>query len=121
MGLLSTCFDKYACTKRDITVGYTDDSGNWIPAVYVDSSFSANVSDVSLKDLEFIDPALVETGVRKLSCESTIAILPEDEITVTEKDGSSSSWVVVEKISATDFLKKFISESRETFLLRRLI
>jgi hypothetical protein len=121
MGLLSTYLDKYNCTLHDVTVGYTDASGNWVAQTDVESAFVAHVSDVSIKELEFIDPALVETGIRKLACESTIGIVPEDEITITEKSGESTSWEVHEKIYATAFLKKYTSESRESFLIRKKI
>lgn len=121
MGLLATYLDKNICTIHKITSGYTDQSGNWVPAVESDSSFNAHISDVSIKELQFIDPALVETGIRKLACESSIGLMPEDFITVNEKDGSTSDWLVHEKTYATRFLKKYTGEQRESFLLRRKI
>jgi len=121
MALFSTFLDKYTCTKHDVTPGYTDTSGNFIPQTDVESSFNAHISDVSIKDLEFLDPAIVETGIRKLACESTIALMPEDEVSIVEKSGETTEWIVHEKIYATAFLKKHTSESRESFIIRRKI
>lgn len=117
--MISAIFDKYTCTKIDIVPGYTDSSGNWVPAVETESLFTAHVSDVSAKELEFIDPALVQAGVRKIAVELDIALSLEDQIIVTEKDTTTSRWIVVSKMYASSVLKKYLDESRETFLLAR--
>jgi len=116
----SAIFDKYVCTKVDIVSGYTDSSGNWIAATSTDASGNAHISDVSIQERSFIDPVIVNAGVRKMSVESSRGIVPGDYVKITELDGTTNTeWDVVSKLTASQLFKTYLGESRETFLIKR--
>jgi len=121
--LISGVFDKYTVTKVDIVPGSTTQStGVWVPAVETETAGTAHVSDLSIQELTYIDPAIVSAGARKMAVESSRAIVPGDHVKITELDGSTiTEWEVVSKMSAGKLFKTYLNESRETFLLRRLI
>lgn len=116
---ISAIFDKYTCTKVDVVPGYTDSSGNWIAAVETESAFNGHVSDVTINELDSIDPVIIESGVRKIAVESTLGIVPGDHIKITELDGSISEHEVVSELYSSSVFTRHLGEKRQTFLLKQ--
>lgn len=116
-------FDSTGLTisKIDVTPGYTDTSGNWVPEATSTTTILGHVSDLSLKELAYIDPSIVAAGTRKISVESSVSLVPLDRITIVELAGDTTTWIVVSKMHASTLLKKHAGVSRETFLLKRQI
>ncbi len=114
-------FDSPRAVKRiAVTPGHTDQpTGDWIAPVEVTTEIKAHISDLSLKELSFIDPAIVSIGTRKLACESSIGMKPEDRVLITELFGEETEWIVVQKLYASGMLNKMAGVSRESFLLKR--
>ncbi len=122
---MSSPFDvfdwKYGLTKVSVTSGYTDSSGNFIEEVTVESVIKGNVSDITEKDLAFIDPALVAKGARKISVDSSYGLIVGDRIKITEVSGSITTWTVHTKQHGSNLMSKYAKVSRDTFLLTRII
>jgi hypothetical protein len=107
-------------TKVDVTEGYTDQStGDWIPESTSETSIEAHISDISWKERQYLDDSVIEKGTRKLSCSSDIALAVGDRIKITEEDSTVTEWIVNQRLSETNLLNSYLSESRETFLLTR--
>lgn len=108
--------------KVAVTAGYTDVSGNWVAEVTVDTTVSAHISDVSQKELSYLDPGLIAQGVRKLACERSVGLAVGDRVKITEMDGTTETeWIVHAKQYSTGLLQKQAGIDRETFLLKRRI
>jgi len=106
--------------KVDVTEGYTDQStGDWIPESTSETSIEAHISDISWKERQYLDDSVIEKGTRKLSCSSDIALAVGDRIKITEEDSTVTEWIVNQRLSETNLLNSYLSESRETFLLTR--
>ena len=114
-------FDSPRAVKRiAVTVGHTDQStGEWVAPVEVPTTIKAHISDLSLKELSFMDPAIVSAGSRKLACEASIGMKPEDRVLIIELTGEETEWIVVQKMYSSALLNKIAGISRESFLLKR--
>jgi len=106
-------------TKEELTAGYTDSSGNWISEIVTETEIAAHVSDLSLKELSFIDAGIVAVGVRKLTCEVSLGLIPGGRINITELDTTTSEWLIVQKMHSSGLLSKHMEVQRDTFLLKR--
>ncbi len=109
--------------KVTVTAGYTQqtgvNAGEWVPETTTETAISAHVSDVTQKELQYLDPGLVLQGVRKLACERSVGLAVSDRIKITEMDGTETEWIVHAKQFSTGLLQKHAGIDRETFLLKR--
>ena len=76
-----------------VTEGYTDQStGEWVAESSTDTEIQAHISDIALKERQYLDPGVVEKGVRKLACDSSVGVVVGDRVVITEKDSSKTTW-----------------------------
>lgn len=107
-------------TKVDVTKGYTNQStGEWVPESTIETEINAHITDVTLKERHYIDAAVLEKGVRKLSCDSSAGVIVGDRVKITEEDSSESEWIVDSKLAESNLLKQYVNVSRSSFLLVR--
>ena len=103
-----------------VTEGYTDQStGEWVPESSIETEIQAHISDITLKERQYLDPGVVEKGVRKLACDSSVGVVVGDRVVITEKDSSKTTWVVTSKLSESNLLQKYANISRYTYLLSK--
>lgn len=124
MGAFDSFNWPYQIKKVSVVPGYTQQTGSnageWVPEITTETAISAHVSDVSQKELQYLDPGLVLRGVRKLGCERSAGLAVGDRIKVTEMDGvTETEWIVHTKQYSTGLLQKHAGIDRETFLLER--
>jgi len=106
--------------RLSVTPGYTDQAtGNWIPESTAETEIQAHITDISLKERQYLDPGVVDKGVRKLICESSIAIAVGDRIKITEEDSTITAWFVNSKISESNLMNQYMNASRISYLLIR--
>jgi len=110
----------YAITKVAITDGSYDSSGNWTDPVEVETSISGHVSNLTEKEIAYVEPSLREKGVRKFSCEQSVGLELLDRIKITEADASETTWEVHSREGFTALLSSLAEINRETFLLRKI-
>lgn len=107
-------------TKVGVNEGYTDQStGEWIPESTVETEINAHVTDITLKERQYIDAAVVEKGVRKLTCDSSAGVVVGNRVKITEEDSSETEWIVDSKLSESNLMKQYANSSRMAYLLVR--
>jgi uncharacterized protein YkwD len=105
-------------TKVDVTEGYTNQStGEWVPESTSETSISAHISDISLKERQYLDAAVLEKGVRKLTCDSSVTLAVGDRVKITEEDDTASEWLVNSKMHESNLMDQYVGVSRITYLL----
>jgi len=105
-------------TKVSVTEGYTNQStGEWVPESTSETEIQAHVADVTLKERQYLDPGVVEAGVRKLICDSSIALLVGDRVKITEEDDSVTEWLVNSKRSESNMMKQYVDVSRTSYII----
>ncbi len=110
----------YSIVKCTVTAGYTDQTtGAWVAESTVETAISAHISDISIKELQYFEPAIVAKGIRNLSCNSSVGLLPLDFVRITELSGETTEWIVHAKKLSTGLLARHAGISRESFVLRR--
>ncbi len=104
--------------KVDVTEGYTNQStGAWVPESTTETAMSGHVADISLKERQYLDPGIVEKGVRTLTCDSSLAIVPGDRIKITEEDTTITEWLVNSKMKESNLMDQYVDVSRITYLM----
>ncbi len=107
-------------TKVDVTEGSTNQStGEWVPESTTETSINAHVADVTLKERQYLDAAVLEKGVRKLICGSDDGVVVGDRVKITEEDSTETEWIVNAKLSESNLMEQYLDSSRSTFLLVR--
>jgi hypothetical protein len=107
-------------TKVDVTEGYTNQTtGAWVPESSSETSIAAHIADVTLKEREYLDPGVLEKGVRKLTCDSSVTLAVGDRVKITEEDETISEWLVNSKIRESNLLDQYVGVSRITYLLEK--
>lgn len=107
-------------TKVDVTEGYINQStGEWVPETTSETSITGHVADVTLKERQYLDPGVVEKGVRKLTCDSSVALAVGDRVKITEEDETVSEWLVNSKMQESNMMDQYLGVSRITYLLVR--
>ena len=101
--------------------GTTQSTGAWVDESVVESAISGHVSDVTLKEMQFLDQGLIDAGVRNLAVDTSVGLKLGDRIKITEPDASVSEWNIESKSYHPGLLNKHAGVSRETFLLRRRV
>lgn len=77
-----------------------------------------HLSDLTQKELSFLEPALIEKGVRKFATSENIFI--GDILNITESDSSITAWNVEQFMNENALFSKYFNEVRKTYLLKRI-
>ncbi|WP_407356798.1 hypothetical protein [Methanolobus sp. WCC5] len=105
-------------TKVSVTEGYTNQStGAWVPEITSETEIQAHVADVTLKERQYLDPGVVEAGVRKLICDSSVSLMVGDRVKITEEGDSVTEWLVNSKMSESNLMDQYVDVSRITYLI----
>ena len=110
----------YTVSKVIVTAGYTNQStGAWVPETSVTTVIDAHVSDMSIEELRYIDPGIVERGARKLACKASVALNPGDRIEIYEDEVGSkvTEWLVESHLNKSGLLNKHAGIDRNSYLL----
>ena len=109
-----------AITHVKVTEGYTNQAtGAWITESTAETEIHAHISDITLKERQYMDPAVVEKGVRKLTCDSSVALVVGDRVKITEEDSTATEWLVSSKLSESNLMKKYTDVTRATYVLTK--
>lgn len=104
--------------RISVTEGYTNQSnGEWVPESTTETAIQAHISDISLKERQYLDPGVAEKGTRKLTCDSSVGLVVGDRVKITEQDSTISEWIVNSKLSESNLLQKYTNTSRSAYLL----
>lgn len=107
-------------TNVDVTEGYTNQTtGAWVPESTEETEIDAHISDITLKEREYLDAAVLEKGARKLTCRSDVGLVVGDRVKITEEDSTETEWIVNAKLSESNLMEQYLDSSRSTFLLVR--
>ena len=110
----------YVINKIIITAGYTIQStGVWVPESTVSTAIDGHVSDLTVKELKYIDPGIVAIGVRKLAVEADVTFDVGGRIQIYEDSTISAEWLIESKLNASGVLNRHAGINRNTYLLKR--
>lgn len=109
----------YRLKKSIVIPGYTSQStGEWVAEVSSDMIITGHVSDITAKELAYLDPGLFTIGDRKISLDKTIGLNLGDYVKITEgSDGEETTWYAKSKQAVSMMMSKHAGSLRETFLL----
>lgn len=112
---------KYAITKVSVTPGATNQStGAWTPPTDSSGNISGIVQAISLKELQRIEPGLVNVGDRKITTEKTAGLKPGDMLQITEDaSGNYTEWAVVAHKTSPNAKVAGLKQDFQTFLIKR--
>lgn len=113
---------QYTVRKVVTTPGYTNQTTKaWVAETTTESTITAHVSDITVKELSYLEPRLFNIGDRKLTVESSEGIKVGDRIKISEEstDTEVSEWIVKSKQNSSVLLSKRIGVARDTFYLKR--
>lgn len=100
-------------TRVEVTPGYTAADGSWVPESTSSSSITGHITDVKYEELQFIDPGVVEKGVRKLTTEDTL-----DTGDRVQVDGVE--YTVYSTLHGNNVITKFTGISRTTYIIQKI-
>jgi hypothetical protein len=105
-------------TNVDVTEGYTNQTtGAWVPESTEETEIDAHISDITLKERQYLDAAVLEKGARKLTCRSDVGLVVGDRVKITEEDDTASEWLVNSKMHESNLMDQYVGVSRITYLL----
>lgn len=110
----------YTVSKVIVTAGYPNQTtGAWVPETTVTTAIDAHMSDMSIEELRYIDPGIIERGVRKLACESSVTLDPGDRIEVYENEAGTitTEWKVESLLNRSGLLNRHAGINRNSYLL----
>ena len=71
----------YTVSKIIVTPGSNNQTtGAWVAESTVKTAIAAHVSDLSIEEMRYIDPGIIEVGARKIAVEATVTLNPGDRI-----------------------------------------
>lgn len=108
----------YAMTVKHITEGRHDSSGVWIPQTSVPTSITGHISTVSEKEMQFLPEGTQSTGARKLSIDSSITLVADDQISITDMDNNVTLWYVHKQISTSNIMQKVGISRKKYYIVR---
>ena len=120
MSVFSAMDWPFTVSKIIVTAGYNNQTtGAWVPESTVKTTILAHVSDLSLEELRYIDPGIIEKGARKLAVESTVTLNPGDRIEVYEDTAGTlkTEWKVESQLNKSGLFTKHAGIDRNSFLL----
>lgn len=104
-------------TIAEETVNQT--TGEIVPASEgTPENILGHLSDITQKELAYLDAALVEHGVRKFATSENIFV--GDILRITELDSSTEDWNVEKLMYENSLISRYIGESRKTYLLKKI-
>ena len=110
----------YGINQIVVTAGYTTQStGVWVPESTASTAIDGHVSDLTVKELKYIDPGIVAIGVRKLAGEADVTFNAGDRIQIYEDVSTSAEWLVESKLNASGVMNRHAGINRNTYLLKR--
>jgi len=110
----------YTVSKVIVSAGYTNQTtGAWVPETSVTTAIDAHVSDMSIEELRYIDPGIVERGARKLACKASVTLNPGDRVEIYEDDVGAiiTEWKVESHLNKSGLLNKHAGIDRNSYLL----
>ena len=110
----------YTVSKIIVTPGYTNQTtGAWVAESTVKTAIDAHISDLSIEEMRYIDPGIIEVGARKIAVEATVVLDPGDRIEVYEDSAGTkkTEWVIESQLNKSGLLNKHASVDRNTYLL----
>ena len=110
----------YTVSKVIVTAGYSNQTtGAWVPETTVPTVIDAHVSDLSIEELRYIDPGIVERGARKLACKASVVLNPGDRIEIYEDDSGAiiTVWLVESHLNQSGLMNKHAGIDRNSYLL----
>jgi hypothetical protein len=113
---------KYALKRLEIIPGFTNQTtGDWTAPTEAVITIQGHLSDVSLAELQFLPPAIVVSGVRKLAVPNTVGLTINDRIRVTEMDSTETDWIIYQKSSASSLMDTYLGVKRNSWVMKRKI
>lgn len=110
----------YTVSKIIVTVGYTNQTtGAWVPETTTTTVIDAHVSDLSIEELRYIDPGIVERGARKLACKASVVLNPGDRVEIYEDVTGAiiTEWLVESHLNQSGLMNKHAGIDRNSYLL----
>lgn len=113
----------YTVTRVVVTPGYTDQTTKaWVAETTSEKSITtAHVSDITIKELDYLEPGLFNRGDRKIAVFAGTGLVVGDRVKIIENSGGTdiSEWIVKSKLNASNLLSKHAGVRRDTFYLKR--
>lgn len=113
---------QYRLLKSIVIPGYTSQStGEWVLESSSDMIIRGHISDISIKDLTYLEPGMFALGDRKISLDKNIGLVVSDYIKISEDadDSEVTEWFVKARQNTSALLSKHAGIARDTFLLKR--
>lgn len=110
----------HTVSKVIVTPGYTNQTtGAWVSESTVTTVIDAHISDISLKELRYIDPGIVERGARKLACKASVTLNPGDRVEIYEDATGAliTEWQVESHLNKSGLMNKHVGINRNSYLL----
>jgi len=105
-----------------LTSGSTNGDGDWVAETSEDITLYAHISDLSIQERKFINPALVSRGARKIAVLNSVGLAIGDRIRITEIDNSTeSTWRIHQKQYCPALIESYVGINRNTFIMTRVI
>lgn len=99
--------------------GTTQSTGEYEPPVEAETEIKGHVIDLSIKELDRMPEGIYSIGDRRLICDKTYGVKPNDSIKITEADATETHWEVKEQEKSYGVMTKFTGENRASFLLKK--
>lgn len=110
----------HTVSKVIVTAGYSNQTtGAWVPETTVTTVIDAHISDLSIEELRYIDPGIVERGARKLACKASVVLNPGDRVEIYEDVTGAiiTEWLVESHLNQSGLMNKHAGIDRNSYLL----
>jgi putative ubiquitin-RnfH superfamily antitoxin RatB of RatAB toxin-antitoxin module len=110
----------YTVSKIIVTLGYTNQTtGAWVAESTVKTTIDAHISDLSIEEMRYIDPGIIEVGARKIAVEATVTLDPGDRIEIYEDSAGDkkTEWNVESQLNKSGLMNKHAGINRSSYLL----
>lgn len=118
-GIMDFFNHRYKIKWVSIVAGYHDDNGTYVPPDTSSTLIKGHISDVTLKEKQFLPEGAVEAGIR-LFATSTPGLKDGDLLIITEDEaGTESVWYILKAANTTNVLKSLTGIIRYNFYISR--
>jgi len=102
---------------------HSQTTGVWTPEVTSEVDISGNISNITIKELSFLDPNLFNMGDRKISLMTDYGLAVGDRIKIYEDQAGEdiTEWQVLGKKGFSNLLNVKMGVARDTFYMKRLL
>ena len=110
----------YTVSKIIVTPGYTNQTtGAWVTESTTTTAIDAHVSDLSIEEMRYIDPGIIEVGARKIAVEATVTLNQGDRIEIYEDSAGAkkTEWNVESQLNKSGLMNKHAGIDRNSYLL----